>query len=316
MKHLSAGQRGELLVLLGALLWSTGGVSIKLLSGEYGALAISASRSGLCALLFFGLLRGRVLPRRRESLLVAAGSVIYAAVVTLFVIANQLTTAANAILLQYAAPLWVALAAWLFAGRRPALRQWGALGIGFAGIALCAWPGLTLLATWGPSSGLTGDAAGLLSGVAFAALIVLIRRMNRAHSREPAGAEPALVCLVWGNGLAFAIGLPSLASSLFGDAAPGLEGRDAAVMLWLGFAQLGGGYYFFQRGVRSTPALTASLLSFVEPVFNPVWVALVVGEVPAVTTWAGGALVLASVAITFTAPRPRGAPPQHSGEAD
>jgi drug/metabolite transporter (DMT)-like permease len=80
-------------------------------------------------------------------------------------------------------------------------------------------------------------------------------------------------------------------------AAGQLDGGVLAVLLWLGVFQLGFGYFSYQHGMRVVPAFQASLVSLIEPILNPVWVALAVGEVPSGATLAGGGLVLAGMTV-------------------
>jgi drug/metabolite transporter (DMT)-like permease len=151
----------------------------------------------------------------------------------------------------------------------------------------------------------TGDLIALLSGVFFAMLTLVLRRLGQHQAA--AGAKetsPAFLCLIFGNLLGALIGLPALISSI-GEA--GVPGQPVAMgwllMLWLGLGQLGAGYWFFQRGLRTTRALTAGLLNLIEPILNPVWVALVAGEFPTSRTLVGGAILM--VALTITVSRPR-----------
>lgn len=335
--------RGAALVLVAALLWSTGGACVKVLDG-YPPLAISAGRSVISALLFLALLRGHIgLPSTMKRW-IGLGAAVYALVVITFVVATRFTTAANAILLQYTAPLWIAVLGWTVLGERPSSRDLVALALGGGGVILCASEGLALfMENRSISKTLLGDALALGSGLCFAGMTIILRitsrregegrdprdirdgrdTRNREASRQgsaagdPIGAGPAgdrgrdepsasLLCLFYGNLLAAVIGMPALVSALPNA---GIEGHSAwlglAVLVWLGAGQLGGGYWFFQRGLRTTRALTASLLGLIEPVLNPVWAALVVAEIPSRGTLVGGLLVLVSVALSLTAGRRR-----------
>ncbi len=288
---------GKLFVLTSALLWSTGGMCIKLLA-DLGPWAVAGGRSFLALLLLLALLRGRVLPSRARRPLITLGAVLYALVVTGFVVANLLTSAANAIILQYAAPLWIAIGGWLFLRERPSTREMTALLIGGAGVIVCFAPNLTLTMT----GALLGDVVALGSGVAFAALTVVLRRLGR--DAPPGDDTASLHCILWGNAITAAVGVPMLIAAA---GAGHVTALGWLLLMWLGFAQLGGGYWFFQRGVRVTRALTASLLCFLEPVLNPVWVMLVIGEIPPPWTLIGGGAVLAAVAtLLLTSDAPRG----------
>jgi drug/metabolite transporter (DMT)-like permease len=273
---------------------------VKLL-GDMGPWALSGGRSALAALIFLALLRGQVFPTREQRRWVVAGAGVYAFVVTSYVLANLLTTAANTIILQYTAPLWIALAGWTLIGARPSARELVALTIGGGGVVLCLAPSLTFsVASCTPSRAMLGDAVALGSGVGFAALTICLRRLSRSeHGNRPEEiARAPLQCVFWGNLIAALIGAPALIAG--GGAVPALSWL---ILLYLGLFQLGSGYWCFQRGLRTTRALTASLLNLIEPVLNPLWVALAVGEIPHVGTLFGGSAVLAAVVTLLLAPR-------------
>lgn len=290
----NAALRGILWVLLASVLWSTAGVAIKWLAG-LPPFGVSAGRALIAFFCFLALLRGRVGLGGTEKGAILAGSAIYALVVTSFVLANSLTTAANAILLQYTAPLWIALLGWMLLGERPTRRELLALMLGGTGVVLCMAEGLSLFAQSGSlSSSLAGDATALFSGICFAAMTITFRKFGRGTASTGRN-QSSLLMLFYGNGFAAALGAAVVLARPEGNAgmSPGLAG--VFVLLWLGIFQLAGGYWCYQRGLRSVPALTASLLCLIEPLLNPLWVLLLVGEMPGLGTLAGGALVLVSV---------------------
>lgn len=289
---------GALCVVLGALLWSTGGAAVKWLPQP--PLAVSAGRSLLAAGLMLLVCGGRVAPPRSPGFWV--GVACYAWVVTGFVLATRLTTAANAILLQFTSPLWViVLGGWLL-GERPRRSDWAALAIGAFGIVLCLWDGLASSLAERREGLLTPESAGdliaLSTGFAFGLCFIAMRKANRAEPR--AGGWDARVMIFWGNAAAVAVGAGWLALSPPAEGAGALLAGGVAaalVMLWLGFAQLGGGYLLVQHGMRQVGAIQASLLTLIEPVLNPLWVLLVAGERPAAMTIAGGSLVIGGLAL-------------------
>lgn len=294
--------RGEIYVLLAALLWSTSGIGVKVLDG-YSPLATSAGRSLVCGLFFLGLTRGRLLLPKGTRLWAGAGALTYALTVISFVFATRYTTAANAIILQYTAPLWIAVLGWLVLRERPSAREVAAMIAGGAGVIFCLGKGLTLFASERIlTKALLGDAISLSSGLAFAGCIIVLRRINKGRPPETGERVPvALICMAYGNLLAVLVGAPALLAEFSN---PGIPGHPPVlgwlVLLWLGIGQLGGGYWCFQRGLRSTRALTASLIALIEPVINPVWVALLVGEIPSRGTLIGGLLVLTAVILCLS----------------
>jgi len=260
--------KSRLLLLAAAVLWSSAGAVIKLSALD--AWQLAGGRA-LVATLFLAA----VVPtaRRRLSGPLLAVAVAYALTTVLFVLANKLTTAANAIFLQDTAPLWVLLFSPWALGERPSRGE--LLSIPVFGIGL----GLFFLDQLSPGQ-LTGNLVALAAGVAFGASIIGLRRL---------GADgPA--ALVWGNLLAAAVTLP------LWPLGPPAGAADLGAVLFLGVFQLGLAYLCFSLGLRGTPAVEASLLVLLEPVLNPVWTFLFAGERPGPWSLAGGAVILLATA--------------------
>ncbi len=256
----------RLAVLAAALLWSTAGAAIKVSS--LSAWQLSAGRSLVAAAVLFAVLpSARRLPSRKAWLAASA----YAATVTLFVIANKLTTAANAIFLQDTAPLWVLLLSPLLLRERATRGELLAAPVFLVGL------GMFFLDQLAPGQ-LLGNGLALLAGVAFALTIMGLRSVS----------EEGASVLVAGNVIA---GLASLLPALVLPG-PAVTGTDAGIVLFLGVFQLALSYALFQRGLRRTPAIEASLLILLEPVLNPVWTFLLAGERPGPWALAGGAVIL------------------------
>ncbi|AUX24252.1 membrane protein [Sorangium cellulosum] len=281
MSSLPLTVRSRLLILTAALLWSTGGAGIKLIS--LNAWQVTCGRSLIAALVLGLALPGaRRLPTWR-TLGAAAAS---AATMVLFVQSTKLTTAANAIFLQSTAPLYVLLLSPWLLRERPSRGEKLAVPVFVAGMGLFFLDQLS-------AGQLLGNALALVSGVMFALALVGLRA---AQDENP-------VVLLWGNLLA---GLGTLPLALGGAARPGA--LDVGLLVFLGAVQLGLPYAIFGRGVRHTPALEASLLVLVEPVLNPVWALLLVGERPGVWSMVGGAVILGATAWrTVQASRPAAA---------
>ncbi len=260
-------RRGVLLVLGAALIWSTGGVAIKAVAES--ALKVAFYRSAFAAVALLVILRPR--PRRLTPAF-AAGLISYAACLTTFVIATKWTTAANAIFLQYSGVVWVLLFSPLVVGEPFHARDAVAVVVAFAGMALFFVGKL--------HAGGAGDWIALLSGVFFAGLVLSLRRERHG------GAEAAVT---YGNVLAAAALLPFVARDL------ALTPRSAAILAFLGVVQIGVSYVLFVRGLELVPATQASLIGMAEPVLNPVWVFLLLGEAPGAPAILGGAVVLGAI---------------------
>lgn len=255
-----------------ALLWSSGGVFIKL--APMPALAVACGRSLVAGLFYLVALR----PDLRAARL--GTSLSYAGCILTFVAATRMTTAANAIFLQYTGPAYV-LALSPFLLREPFRAIDGAcVALSLAGMSLFFVGKVEPGQAW-------GNALGIASGVFFALVVVLLRRDARG------GKGDALPSTALGNLLAAAVTLPWAVQAL-----PQMtSGRGLFVLLYLGVVQLGVAYWLFVRGVRKVPAAEASLISTLEPILNPLWVLLGTGERPGPWAIAGGAVVVASVVL-------------------
>ena len=257
------------LLLLTALGWSLGGVLLK--SVDWPPVAVGGGR-GLVAALFLLAVGGRSL-RFTWSPLQLATALAYTGCTVLFAAATKLTTAANAILLQYTAPVWVALfGAWLL-GERARRADWWTIAASFVGMAVFLYDGLQF-------HSLTGIVLAIASGVAFAAMILLMRKQKDGSTLE---------AVILGNLLGFLIGLPAMASAGLPDA------RSLVALLLLGVVQLGIPYLLYSRAIRHVTALEGVLIPVIEPILNPIWVMLVIGEKPSPLALAGGAIVLGAV---------------------
>jgi drug/metabolite transporter (DMT)-like permease len=260
--------RSRLFILAAAVLWSTAGAAVKL--STLSAWQIASGRSLVSALvLALALPAGRRLPSWRGL----AASVAYAATVVLFIIANKLTTSANAIFLQDTAPLYVLLLSPLLLRERPSRGELAAVPVFLLGLSLFFVDQLAPGQLW-------GNVIALGSGLAFALCILGLRAVG----------EEGSAVLVWGNLIA---GVSVLLPALGGPTPTPL---DVGLLLFLGVFQLGLAYAFFQRGLRETPAVEASLLILLEPVLNPVWTFLFTGERPGPWALVGGAIILLATA--------------------
>jgi len=265
----SEERQGALYVLGAALLWSTGGVAIKAVPEP--ALKVACYRSAVAAVVLAALLRPRLW---RATLGFRTAIVSYAGCLTTFVVATKWTSAANAIFLQYSGVAWVLVLAPLVLGEPFSRRDAGAVVVAFLGMALFFVGELD-------ARGRAGDLVALLSGLLYALLVLSLRR------ERGVGAEAAVT---YGNVLTAVALLP------FVGPAFGVSTRSAAILLFLGVVQIAGAYLLFLRGLSHVPATRAALVGMVEPVANPCWVFLLLGETPRPLSLVGGAIVLAAVA--------------------
>jgi drug/metabolite transporter (DMT)-like permease len=265
-------RRGVLLIVAAALLWSSGGIGIKAIDDS--ALKVAFYRSLFAALALFILFGPKVWARRRwnSTPAFAAAIISYAACLTTFVVATKWTTAANAIFLQYAGVVWVLLLAPLLI-REPMRRaDVIAIAVAVTGMAL-------FFVGKFEARGMSGNLMALLSSAFFAGLILALRFEHDA-------AESAIT---WGNLVLAAVLLPFV----FDDLA--LTPKSFFVLLFLGLVQIGLAYVLFVRGLKYVTATQASLTGMLEPVANPIWVFLFLGERPSMFAVAGALIVLVAI---------------------
>ena len=272
-----------ILVLFAVLLWSTGGLFIKMTTLD--AFAVNAGRSLFAAITVAIFTYRKGLKLDEFTLLT---SFLYAGTLTCFVYANKRTTAANAIFLQYTAPIYILILTPFILKEKFRFRDLITVAFCLAGMSLF------FLETPGAENKLAsnvfvGNLVALLSGIFFGLYFVFLR-----HPRSLENKNPAL-SVFYGNLLIVLFMIPLLAQN-----PPQPDGKDFLAILFLGVFQIGIAYVLFTNGVsRGVRSLDASIIGFVEPLLNPVWVFLFVGEKPSQWAIIGGAIIIATV-VAYT----------------
>jgi drug/metabolite transporter (DMT)-like permease len=270
---LSPRRLAMVLLLMTAVLWSSAGLFVKLLPWQ--PLSIFGAR-GLVASVVFLIWMRRVPFRLTRPLAAGAGG--YMGAQFLFIFSTRLTTAANAIFLQYTAPVYVVLLGVWVLRERPRRIDWVTMVAIFAGMLLFFGQELTL-------EGYYGNLAAVLGGVALAVMIVSARALKDGH--------PAQIFLI-GSCVSGLIGLPSVLHETW-------TLQDAAIILYLGLIQTALAAALYSIAIRHVTALESNLILMLEPVLNPVWVFLILGESPAPLALLGGAVVLGAIAARAVA---------------
>ncbi|HXR98946.1 MAG TPA: DMT family transporter [Pyrinomonadaceae bacterium] len=263
-----------LYVLAAALLWSTGGLFIKWTT--IGGLELSFWRSlfAIFTVAFFTRREGFGINR-----LTAAASFLYAVLLILFVLATKTTTAANAIFLQYTAPVYLLILEPVIYKEKFRSRDLITVAVCLGGMALF------FVGQLRPQD-VAGNVMALASGFCFALYFLLLRHprareVNRASS------------VIYGNTLAVIMTAPWGLATL-----TSITGHDLIGVAYLGIIQLGVAYTFFTLGMaRGVRSLDAGIICYVEPVLNPVWVFLVLGEKPSRWALLGGTVIVAAVIV-------------------
>lgn len=268
----------RLSLLTTALLFSTGGAAIK--ATALTNWQITCLRSAVAAILLW-LAAGR---RVRVTPAVLLVGLAQAATLVSFVTANKLTTAANVVFFQGAAPLYIALLGpWLLGEHLPKRDYPVLVGIALGIVLLFQGPSATTATA--PNQTL-GNIIGAVSGASWALTVMGLRWVAR-HERGASTAAAGSATIV-GNGLAFLVCLPLALP--FGT----LATRDVAVIGYLGIFQVGFSYLLLSRSLSHVAAVDASLLLLAEPAFSPVWAWLVHGEIPGTWPLLGGMLIVGS----------------------
>jgi drug/metabolite transporter (DMT)-like permease len=274
-----------------ALLWSFGGLVIKLI--KWDALAIAGVRSllGMITVTIAFKRPPKIFVRQNENALqdqkarpakidwratvnLLLGGILYAATMLLFVPATKMTTAANAILLQYTNPIYIIAFGPLLTGEK---NDW----IDIAAVAGIL-AGMVLL-LWGDLGGgqMAGNILALLSGVTYGGTTIFLRRAKNTRPSDSLN----LSCL-----LSFLFAIPFIVKAGLPQSA-----MSYPALLCLGVFQIGMPAVLLSIGIEKVPALSSVIITMIEPMMNPVWVALFAGEVPSASSVFGGLVILACI---------------------
>ncbi len=257
-------------VTISAILWSTNGLFIKLI--DLGPLTIVGVRSAIAALLMIIIYYRNL--KFTWSLAQVAGALAYSATVVLFVSATKMTTAANAVFLHYTAPVFTALlGAWLFKER--VLRfDWIVIAIVLGGMALFFVDGFT-------PGRFFGNIMAIISAITVAFMILFLRSQKSGSTIET---------IIIGNVIT------ALACSFFIIKEPPTA-VDWLPLLYMGTIQIGLSFILYCSAIKYIAALDAVLIQTIEPLLNPIWVFLIIGEVPGIWAIIGGGIVLITVTV-------------------
>ena len=267
-------------ILIAVLLWSTGGLFIKWTTLD--AFTVNAGRSFLAAVTVAVFTFRKGLKLDRFTVLT---SILYAGTLSCFVYANKTTTAANAIFLQYTAPIYILILAPFILKERFRLADLITVIICLAGMSLFFLEEQTAQNALAPDIFL-GNLAALASGVFFGLYFIFLRHPRSLENKNPA------ISVFYGNLLIVILMLPLIARNPPAQ----ITSNDVFAILFLGIFQIGIAYLLFTKGIaEGVRSLDASIIGFIEPLLNPVWVFLFLNEKP--SSWAilGGAIIIAAV---------------------
>ncbi|HSV73035.1 MAG TPA: DMT family transporter [Chthonomonadales bacterium] len=260
---------GVALALAAGVLWSFGGLLIKWV--EWNPIAIAGARSAIAAVVLLAFVRR---PRFTWTPAQIGAALAYTVTVLTFVSATRLTTAANAVLLQYTAPVYAAIFGWILLRERVTWRDMVTIAVVLSGMALFFLDRLT-------PGGMLGNVLAVVSGASFSLMATLLRVQRNSSPLDS---------VLLGNLLTAIVSLPWMLGS-----APG--GSTWIGIVLLGVFQLGLSYVLFAEAVKRITALEAVLVPTVEPILSPLWVMLLLHETPGPWATAGGAVVLGAVTL-------------------
>ena len=256
-------------MIIASVLWSIGGIFIKLIN--WNPMAIAGSRSAIAALVMMVYLK-KFKFKINKSMLICACS--YSLLVILFVSANKLTTSANAILLQFTSPVWVALLSRAILKQKISRIDGITIIFVILGMIMFFIDELEM-------SYLLGNILAILSGIVMAGMILLFQQQ-----KENSLVEITLL----GNVITAIVGIP-----FYFISSPGME--SILPLFILGVFQLGIPYLLYVLAIPNVTAIDAVLIPVLEPLLNPLWVFIFAKESPTFFSLLGGGLVLLSVTV-------------------
>jgi drug/metabolite transporter (DMT)-like permease len=264
---------GALAMAATAFFWSLAGLLIKLV--DWNPFAIACGRSLVAAIFLMIWIRK---PKFTFSGAQVGAALASASTMLLFIFANKTTTSANAILLQYGAPIYTAILGTILLKEKPKPEHW------FAFIAVAGGMALFFMGGIGGGS-LLGNLVAVASGVTFAAYIVFLRMQKDGSPLESNLLAHIITAIV---GFVIALFLP----------APRMSATALAAIGTLGVFQIGVAALLLSWGIKRVTAIQGTIIAGLEPVFNPLWVFLALGEKPGPNSLLGGAVIIAAVVIS------------------
>ena len=262
-------RQGVIFVLIAAVLYSIGGLCIKVI--PWSGLSINSARNMIALVVIGGYL---ILTKHklRFNRFIGLGALCVFGTTALYSLANKLTTAANTIVLQFTAPIFVILLSMIFWKRKPKKLDILACLAVLIGVICFFIDGLEM-------GGMLGNCLALLSGLSYAGVFLL----NDMPDSDP-------ICSVfWGGVASILIGLPFLVQET------AFTASALASVTILGALQVGLAYILMCKGLKTTPAVTASLITGIEPILNPIWVAVFYHETIGILALIGAVIVIGSV---------------------
>lgn len=269
MKIKKERYKGIILAAIASIMWSTGGIFIKLV--DWNPVSIAGLRSLIAALVMLAYIKKPKFTKSKPQIL---GSIASCTTVLFFVLSNKLTTSANAILLQYTAPIFVAiLGVWIL---KEKIRWYDIISI------LVVFLGMILFFIGDVNVGNTlGNIFAIFTGFSLACMTIFLKLQKEGSPLDTT---------FFGNVLTFIVAIPFIFTSL-------PDTRSIIIIIIMGVFQLGIPYIFYVQSTKYLTALEAILITVMEPLLNPLWVYIFAGEKPGTYAILGGIVVIATVLL-------------------
>ena len=276
LAKIPAHRKGLIYISFTAFLWSSSGLFIKFL--KINAFQISFYRSAIAALTIFAItqLKGEKLKFQFDSVSNFA-AFFYAGILILFVIATKMTTAANAIFLQFTAPIYIAVLEPVFLKTKFEKKNIITILVCIAGMFLFFFGRLEL-------GSIYGNLIAIGSGICFAFFSLLLK-----YKKMKTQSENTLQIIISGNiivaVIAFFLVFPQFS----------LNTTEALILAYMGIVQIGISYMIFNIGIKYVSATESMIIATMEAIFNPIWVFIGIGETPSVYAIFGGAIIFSAI---------------------
>ena len=258
------------LLLITGFIWSTGGFMIKVI--PWSSFAIAGMRSGIAFLVIFLYDRPKSIKFGKYTIF---GAFCYTIMVICFIIANKLTSAGNVILIQYAAPFYVALFSFIFLGERPNKLDWLTILILIGGLSLFFIDELSF-------DQLSGNFFGIISGFGFAGTILFLRKQKDVRPIDS---------ILLGNLFTFFICFPFYNDGLTNELIAWIG------IFYLGIVQLGFTYCLYSFAIKYVSALDAAIYPVIEPISSPILAYFILGEIMTKNSVIGGSIIIVIVMV-------------------
>lgn len=269
-------KKGIIYISFCALLWSSGGLFIKVLSLDAFQISFYRSLIATLTIIAVSLVQKRNL-RFEFDIISILCSITYAFILILFVIATKLTTAANAIFLQFTAPIYLLVLEPIFLKTKFEKRNLIALIFCFTGMILFFFGKLDL-------SNIQGNLFAIGSGISFALFSLFLKWKKQLHK-----SESTIIYIVIGNCLVCIFCLPVIIGNL------AVDPIQMLILLYMGIFQIGISYIIYNEGIKYISATESMIIAMLEAILNPVWVFIGIGEVPSLYSIIGSIIILLAI---------------------